>query len=304
MVTPTFERDLREAAGAATGGGLTTGAAGGAAGATRSTTALAAVLTADVTSANVTVLATPLPHQLHASHMPPTTSEAAAPRAAYSTHGGIGFFTAGGGVVGCSATWARRSESDFARDCASSAASPRAASRATSTSGFGRTNHSSDSPLGRSCDGVENPDGASSPSMTSVASSGGAECPSSIAPSSCIAETCGPPPGVKATLPSSDSRQPAREMVDDSPSATMPASRVTSTASCHAIGTRSCKRRATEILAICQLRMNPRSADAKFERFGKAQASSPDVAPNHRPSVAPNCTDPIVGIQTPRFEAS
>ncbi len=39
-------------------------------------------------------------------------------------------------------------------------------------------------------------------------------------------------------------------------------------------------------------------------KFGNAKCCSPGDAPNHRPNVAPNCADQIVGIHTPRSLAS
>jgi hypothetical protein len=57
----------------------------------------------------------------------------------------------------------------------------------------------------------------------------------------------------------------------------------------------------TAVRAHC---MNPRSGDAKFPRFGNAQDRSACDAPNHLPSVAPNCAVEIVGIHTPRLLAS
>ena len=50
--------------------------------------------------------------------------------------------------------------------------------------------------------------------------------------------------------------------------------------------------------------INPTSLIAKLLRFGNAQSSSPGVAPNHLPSVAPNWAAAIVGIHTPRLLAS
>ncbi len=50
--------------------------------------------------------------------------------------------------------------------------------------------------------------------------------------------------------------------------------------------------------------INPTSLIEKLLRFGNAQSSSPGVAPNHLPSVAPNWAAAIVGIHTPRLLAS
>ncbi len=50
--------------------------------------------------------------------------------------------------------------------------------------------------------------------------------------------------------------------------------------------------------------MNPMSAVGKLASVGNVAASSPGVAPNHLPSVAPNCEVLILGIHAPRLPES